>query len=85
MSIPYFYEKDISHNNSHFTLSEETSRHCVQVLRMKIGEQIHITDGKGYLFVASITEADKRSCSVKIESFLIELINLNKTHGHNII
>ncbi len=69
MSIPYFYEKDISHNNSHFTLSEETSRHCVQVLRMKIGEQIHITDGKGYLFVASITEADKRSCSVKIESF----------------
>jgi len=69
MTIPYFYEKDIINTAPHFILSEETSRHCIQVLRMKIGEELHLTDGKGNLFAASITEADKRSCSVKIQSF----------------
>ena len=68
MTIPYFYEKNILNNASHFILSEETSRHCVQVLRMKIGEKLHLTDGKGNLFTASIAEADKKNCAVKIES-----------------
>ncbi len=68
MTIPYFYEKNILNNASHFILSEETSRHCIQVLRMKIGEKLHLTDGKGNLFTASIAEADKKNCAVKIES-----------------
>ena len=68
MTIPYFYEKNILNTASHFILSEETSRHCIQVLRMKIGEKLHLTDGKGNLFTASIAEADKKNCAVKIES-----------------
>jgi len=79
MDIPYFYEKDILSTASHFILSEETSKHCIQVLRMKIGEQLHVTDGKGNLFTASIREADKRSCSVKIESFIFSQRQNRKT------
>ncbi len=68
MSLPYFYEQHISKEVSPFVLSEETSKHCVQVLRMKIGEQLNLTDGKGNLFTASIVSADKKHCAVVIEA-----------------
>lgn len=68
MALPYFYEEHISVNNSLFVLGEETSRHCVQVLRMKIGEMLNITDGQGNLFKASIASIDKKHCAVKIEN-----------------
>ncbi len=68
MSVPFFYEQNIVSANSQFILSEETSKHCIQVLRMKIGEQLNITDGKGNLFSASIISTDKRYCAVKINS-----------------
>jgi len=67
MSLPYFYEQHISNTRSPFVLSEETSKHCVQVLRMKLGEQLNLTDGKGGLFTASILSADKKHCTVIIE------------------
>lgn len=68
MALPYFYEQKISASASLFLLSEETSRHCIQVLRMKKGDQLHITNGAGYLFTASVKTEDKRCCSVTIES-----------------
>ncbi|OIR12665.1 ribosomal RNA small subunit methyltransferase E [mine drainage metagenome] len=68
MSVPFFYEQNIATTDSQFILSEETSKHCVQVLRMKIGEQLNITDGKGNLFSATIISTDKRSCAVKINA-----------------
>lgn len=68
MSVPFFYEQNIATADSQFILSEETSKHCVQVLRMKIGEQLNITDGKGNLFSATIISTDKRSCAVKINA-----------------
>ncbi len=49
-------------------LDEDTSKHIVQVLRMKKGEQLNLTDGKGNLLTASIIADDhKKHCSVKIE------------------
>jgi 16S rRNA (uracil1498-N3)-methyltransferase len=66
MDLPYFYEENIQ-QPTHI-LSEETSKHCVQVLRMKEGEQLQLTDGKGSLFTAAIIDADKKHCIVKIES-----------------
>lgn len=68
MSLPYFYEQHISNSVSPFVLSEETSKHCVQVLRMKIGQRLNLTDGKGNLFTASIASADKKHCAVIIET-----------------
>jgi 16S rRNA (uracil1498-N3)-methyltransferase len=66
MATPHFYEQNISGPVSLFVLSEETSKHCIQVLRMRTGEYLNLTDGKGNLFTASIVTADKKQCEVKI-------------------
>jgi len=66
MSLPFFYEENIPLNsNSSFTLSEETSKHCAQVLRMKAGEQLQLTDGNGAIITAAIVQPDKRSTTVQ--------------------
>jgi len=65
MALPYFFEADLLHA-SQLVLSEETSKHCVQVLRMKAGEPLQLTDGKGHLITAAITEADKKQCVVTV-------------------
>lgn len=68
MAVPYFYEALLINNPSSFTLSEESSKHCVQVLRMKEGDRIDITNGIGQLFEATILHADKKRTSVQIDS-----------------
>jgi 16S rRNA (uracil1498-N3)-methyltransferase len=65
MSVPYFFSSEIVHTNTMF-LNEETSKHCIQVLRMKKGEQLRLTDGKGNLLLASIVEEHKKHCVVEI-------------------
>ena len=48
-------------------LDEDTSRHVAQVLRMANGEKLNLTDGRGYLLRASITDNHKKHCSVEVE------------------
>jgi len=66
MSVPYFYEPLIATGMTQFALSETSSKHCVQVLRMDIGEKIDITNGQGGLFHASIQVAHKKNTLVTI-------------------
>ena len=66
MQLPYFYQKDINTSQTQLVLSEETSKHCVQVLRMKDGEQLQLTDGQGNLLTAEIIAANKKNTIVKI-------------------
>jgi 16S rRNA (uracil1498-N3)-methyltransferase len=47
-------------------LNEVTSRHIVQVLRMQAGEQLQLTDGKGTVLTAEITEDNRKHCAVKV-------------------
>lgn len=49
-------------------LSEETSRHIVQVLRMKEGHKVHITDGKGNLLTVEILSANKKKAIGTVQS-----------------
>ena len=56
------------------TLSEEESKHCVRVLRLRPGDHIHITDGKGNLHECEIIGNHHKKCSVKI-------INTQKNYG----
>jgi 16S rRNA (uracil1498-N3)-methyltransferase len=67
MSLPFFYEQYISGLQTHFTMSEETSRHCIQVLRMKTGAGLQLTDGLGNLYKASLLSEDKKKSVVLIE------------------
>jgi 16S rRNA (uracil1498-N3)-methyltransferase len=66
-ALPYFFEPTIQQSSTHFELSEVTSKHCIQVLRMRAGESLHLTDGIGNLYTASIVEPDKKKTVVKIE------------------
>jgi 16S rRNA (uracil1498-N3)-methyltransferase len=66
--LPFFYQPSLPQGIQDFVLDEPTSKHCVQVLRMREDEQLMLTDGKGYLATASIQLADKRHCGVRILS-----------------
>ncbi|TAH09464.1 MAG: 16S rRNA (uracil(1498)-N(3))-methyltransferase [Sphingobacteriia bacterium] len=66
MSVPYFFEPSLPHLPGHFTLSAETAKHCVQVLRMKEGAMIVLTDGKGNRYDATILSASKKETVVML-------------------
>ena len=66
MSAPFFYEPLIATGMTQFTMSEPSSKHCIQVLRMDVGEHIDITNGTGGLFHASIQVAHKKNTLVTI-------------------
>lgn len=57
--------EDIS--GSIIDLPEDTAKHCVQVLRMKEGERMLLTDGRGNVCTAVIKTAAKKSCTVICE------------------
>jgi 16S rRNA (uracil1498-N3)-methyltransferase len=66
MALPFFYKEDINLTTASVVLDEATSKHVVQVLRMKNGEQLQLTNGKGNLFTAEITDDNRKKCTVKI-------------------
>jgi 16S rRNA (uracil1498-N3)-methyltransferase len=59
-----FYTPDIT--GSIYSLSVEESRHCQKVLRLREGEIIHLTDGRGTLFEARIIDLLSRQVSVEV-------------------
>jgi 16S rRNA (uracil1498-N3)-methyltransferase len=66
MQLPFFYITDNGPLQKVIVLDEETSRHIIQVLRMTAGEKLNLTDGKGKLILAEITDAHKKHCTVKV-------------------
>lgn len=68
MSFPFFYLSEYNAGQQVIALDEDTSRHIIQVLRMKTGEQLNLIDGKGNLLTAVIVEEHKKHCTVKIET-----------------
>ena len=68
MTLPFFYIADYNAGQNAIVLNEETSKHIIQVLRMKIGEQLNLTDGKGNLLTCEIIDDHKKHCVVQINS-----------------
>src|SRR5258705_11953025 len=64
--IPFFYIEEFNPSQKEIVLDEDTSPHVVQVLRMKEGERLNLTDGKGNLITAEISDAHKKHCAVKV-------------------
>jgi 16S rRNA (uracil1498-N3)-methyltransferase len=62
--VNLFYQPEIS-KGIHY-LDEDESRHAVKVLRLKEGDCLDITDGKGTLYKGEITEANGKQCMFKI-------------------
>jgi len=59
-----FYAPEL--NDDHYILNEEETFHCARVLRLKAGDNIHLTDGKGNLFTAFLQNTDKKGAMLKI-------------------
>ena len=58
-----FYTPDIS---TTLELPEEEAGHCLRVLRLSIGSEIMLTDGKGFFYKAVISAATNKRCQVQI-------------------
>ncbi|MBP1618968.1 MAG: methyltransferase, RsmE family [Bacteroidetes bacterium] len=65
MDKTIFYAPEIISN---LTLPEEESHHCAKVLRMKAGDPILITDGKGVFYDAVLALPHQKHSSVEIVS-----------------
>jgi len=66
MNLPFFYTPEYNPLQEPFVLGEETSKHIIQVLRMKKGEALTLADGKGNLMSAEIIDDHKKRCGVRI-------------------
>jgi 16S rRNA (uracil1498-N3)-methyltransferase len=60
---PLFYAPDVASNPE---LPEEEAQHCARVLRLKDGDAITVTDGKGFLYKAILTEAHPGRCRISV-------------------
>ena len=60
-----FYTPDI---NDDVELPQEEAGHCIRVLRLKEGDNIRLTDGKGAFYNAVISAVSGKRCMVHVES-----------------
>jgi len=59
-----FYTPDIA--SDIYSLNEEESKHCSKVLRLNLGDTIHLIDGRGGLYEAEITGIGKKNVQLKV-------------------
>jgi 16S rRNA (uracil1498-N3)-methyltransferase len=60
-----FYQPKLLVNTTQI-LNEEESRHCAQVLRLKSGDIINITNGNGSFFTAELIDVNHKKCVIAI-------------------
>lgn len=68
MVLPFFYIPTYDPATVELTLDEDNSRHIVQVLRMRPGETLQLTDGRGSLLTAAILDDHKKKCRVAVST-----------------
>ena len=73
MALPFFYISNYDGSQKQIVLDEDTSKHIVQVLRMKAGEQLNLTDGKGNLLTCEIMNDHKKRCEVRVTHSLFTI------------
>lgn len=78
MNLPFFLKENIDAAGKQIIFNEEASKHIVQVLRMKRGELLQVTDGKGHLLTAEIVNNHKKNCEVKIIDSIFKASSLKK-------
>ena len=58
-----FYTPDIDTNCE---MPEEEAGHCLRVLRLTVGDEVTLTDGKGNFYKALISAATSKRCQLKV-------------------
>src|SRR5690554_7602775 len=64
-----FYAPELDIETTTYSFDKEESKHIVKVLRKKEGDQLHITNGNGFLFHCEIRLATERKCLVEIMQY----------------
>ncbi len=67
-----FYAPDII--QPYYQLTEEESKHLIRVFRYRVGDEVFFTDGKGYIYICTIIDANPKHCKVEV---------LNKREGED--
>lgn len=49
-----------------YTLAEEESKHCIRVLRMRVGDELHLTDGRGTMYRCKVVDDNAKRCTVEV-------------------
>ena len=70
MTFPFFYLDTLAPDNHIEHLDENAAKHIHQVLRMKRGDKINITNGRGMLATAAIGEQRKKECIVTLTDIM---------------
>ncbi len=60
-----FFATNISADSNEFLLSEDESKHCIRVLRYRLGSIVDIVDGKGYQFIGKIVDDHPKRCKLQ--------------------
>jgi 16S rRNA (uracil1498-N3)-methyltransferase len=61
-----FYYEHIAKNTTSLQLGKEDARHMTRVLRKKTGDQVHLTDGHGTLYAATIGLVTSNKCELNL-------------------
>lgn len=72
-----FYTPDINPSLPQYFLSEEESKHAVRVLRLAVGDEVTLIDGKGGLYKAEIKDAHPKRTILQINSVTTEFNKRN--------
>ena len=69
----FFYSKEICKGK--ISLIGTEFRHCIRVLRKKIGDNINVVDGNGNLYDTKLINIDLNACTLEIKN---KVVNYNK-------
>lgn len=61
-----FFSRKIDDHS--IVLTDDEAKHCTKVLRKVVGDEIHVIDGNGNLYMAKIVSVGKRDCVCEIVS-----------------
>lgn len=59
-----FFSEHIQGEN--ILLNQEEGQHLIKVLRHKKGDEVHVTDGKGFLYISVVENENFRNCTLRI-------------------
>jgi 16S rRNA (uracil1498-N3)-methyltransferase len=79
-ALPLFFQDQAMHAGDTLLFPEDSARHIVQVLRMKAGDRLALTNGKGLRAEAVIVQAEKKKCAVSVEAATVLASNPYPLH-----
>src|SRR5699024_10632936 len=75
-----FYNPNLHRDSQQLIFDKKESRHIIKSLRKVINDKIRITNGKGFLYISKIIDADPNKCKVRIEDCTYHKNQSNDVH-----